>query len=75
MVPVAAGFGPWAGRVFAAPDISLGVVAGDRRSQQSRRALPIEAGGGIPRRPGWTPAGGEGTRRRFALARPHAASR
>src|SRR3978361_918850 len=31
-------------------------AAGDRRSQQSRRSLSIEAGGGLPGRSGRTPA-------------------
>ena len=32
--------GPRAGWVFAAPGIGVGVAAGDRRAQQSRRSLP-----------------------------------
>ena len=39
----------------------LGVVAGDRRTLQSRRALSVETGGGLPRRPGRAAAGGENT--------------
>ena len=49
-------------------------VANTARSSEKPKLRP-NPGGATSGTPGRIPAGGEGTRRRFALGRPHAASR
>ena len=68
--PVTDGIGSRSGRIVAAWNSGLGIVTGDRRTQQSRCQLPDEAGGGLSVGCARAVAGGQGTRRLYALAGP-----